>query len=199
MFQSDNLRRVTHYAIEQHNGQNRKDGEAYVLHVLRVGERAANFATHGNKDFVTTVGVLHDILEDCESVDHKKFRKMWGNRVTDTVEELTKREVVETDKKLENFFAKSKEEVERLSKATYFAKLVKVADIEDNVVSMAKLNMLNSSESEWATIWLLKKWRLMPHLIEVNPRLWQPTMQKVEAKLKELHPNFLEDRRARGP
>ena len=73
-----------------HYGQTDKQGEPYILHVMRVVERVRELGWKG--DYLVTA-VLHDVLEDGTpppSVD--ELKGLFGSRVAAAVVALTKRD-----------------------------------------------------------------------------------------------------------
>lgn len=198
MFQSDLVERAVLFAIDEHNGQTRRDGSAYILHPIRVGQKASQYVTHGHREFIMVCGVFHDLIEDT-NVDYDSLRKKFGPRIADVVRHVTKSDVEEGPNKLNNFFAKVKEERERMQKACYYSRIVKAADVLDNIECMTNDVVQYDHDKEWATGWLLKKYHLLPVLNDVTPRLFNQVEAKLMSRLTELHPNFRDDRRAKGP
>ena len=101
-------------AVKAHIGQVDKAGQAYILHPLRV-----MFAVEG--EVARMVAILHDVVEDSHfSLDD--LRDMgYSDEVLSALNCLTRRD----DETYMEF-------VER-AKANPIARLVKIADIEDNI------------------------------------------------------------------
>jgi len=91
------------FATEAHAGQVRKfTGEPYITHPIAVAEIALRNESIGLqygsasfrqniKDKLYIVAILHDTLEDCESVTKEILVKEFGQDIADSVDALTKR------------------------------------------------------------------------------------------------------------
>jgi (p)ppGpp synthase/HD superfamily hydrolase len=75
-------------ALEAHAGQTRKglDGHPYVIHPLHVGLMLARFDLD---EEVIQAGILHDVVEDCDSWTHDRIEELFGARVSALVVELS--------------------------------------------------------------------------------------------------------------
>lgn len=80
------IRKAYECARENHIGQFRKSGEAYIVHPLQVGYILAMLRT-GPKTICA--GLLHDVLEDC-TLTREEMSKEFGEEVTQLVEAVTK-------------------------------------------------------------------------------------------------------------
>lgn len=74
------------FAHEKHEGQFRKSGEPYVVHVIQVGYILAQLRTGLQ---TIAAGLLHDVIEDC-SVSDDDFKQRFGEEVYRLVEAVTK-------------------------------------------------------------------------------------------------------------
>jgi len=100
-------------ATKAHDGQIDKAGKPYILHPLRV---MMNVESMDAK----IVAVLHDIIEDTNLTIYDLVVEGFSNEIIDAIECLTKRE----NEDYIDFI--------RRCKTNNIAKLVKLADIEDN-------------------------------------------------------------------
>lgn len=73
-------------AKKQHEGQFRKSGEPYLVHLTSVAYILAQLRTGPT---TIAAGLLHDVIEDCEVVC-EEMREMFGDEVTMLVEAVTK-------------------------------------------------------------------------------------------------------------
>lgn len=73
-------------AKKQHEGQFRKSGEPYLVHLTSVAYILAQLRTGPT---TIAAGLLHDVIEDCE-VSSEEMRAMFGEEVTMLVEAVTK-------------------------------------------------------------------------------------------------------------
>ncbi len=124
------VRKAYEYASEMHEGQNRKSGEPYIMHPLRV---ARFIATWGFESDVICAALLHDCIEDCNTFS-ENITRLFGSSISEIVDAVTS-----LDKELENATNLTKEEIDRLSdiklkeKMTEKALFVKAADRLDNL------------------------------------------------------------------
>jgi (p)ppGpp synthase/HD superfamily hydrolase len=100
-------------ATKAHKNQVDKAGEPYILHPLRVMIKM-------NSIDLKIVAILHDVIEDSDYDDVDLINAGFTNEIVDAVVCLTKR-------KNENYMDYIKR-----CKTNYLAKIVKLADLEDN-------------------------------------------------------------------
>jgi GTP pyrophosphokinase len=80
------VREALEYAIEQHEGQTRKNGDPVITHPLHAAETIAALQL----DAATIAGaLLHDVQEDC-GVSNAEIAKRFGDEVALMVEGVTK-------------------------------------------------------------------------------------------------------------
>ena len=130
-----NLQRAIEIAVEAHKGQVDKGGNLYVLHPLRV---MMSLDTEDEK----IVGVLHDVVEDCECKGWTWDRlrsQGFSEKIIDALQSVSKtpEEEVEfshlkktgsEDAVRQHYFA-----FVRRAAANEIGRKVKVADIKDNL------------------------------------------------------------------
>jgi len=116
------------FAAERHAGQTRKGdaGDPYVTHPLRV---AASLARAGADEDAIVAAILHDTIEDTNTT-HAELRTRFGRRVADMVSEVTDDKLLSKEERINR-------QVEKAPHMTAGAKLIKVADKTDNVMSIA--------------------------------------------------------------
>jgi len=116
-------------ATRAHAGQKRKDGTDYIAHPVRVAIRCES-----KREKI--VALLHDVVEDT-SVGFKELRELgFDNSTLDAVDSVTKR----PGEKYADFVLRAK--------ANKIGRLVKVADIADN---MEDQSALDPDEAEFLT------------------------------------------------
>src|SRR5260370_5336148 len=80
------IREALEFAIEQHAGQLRKNGDPVITHPLHAAETIASLQLDG----ATIAGaLLHDVQEDC-AVSNAEISKRFGSEVAQMVEGVTK-------------------------------------------------------------------------------------------------------------
>lgn len=102
-------------AVEAHAGQFDKNGEPYINHPLRV---VRSVTIHGKIHSI--VAILHDVVEDTP-VTFKQIYEMFGYDVWEAVHALTRRD------------GESYSDFIKRCKANEIARVVKIADIQDNL------------------------------------------------------------------
>ena len=124
----DNIRlvyRASNLAAKLHQHQKRKDGSTpYIAHLLRVPHILS--CVFGCKDAVTiAAGILHDAIEDT-TADYDEIAESTSSEVADLVAFLT------NDMRLAEP-QRDREYDDRLAAAPWQARLIKLADVFDNL------------------------------------------------------------------
>lgn len=124
-----NLQRAIEIAVEAHKGQVDKAGSLYVLHPLRV---MMSLDTEDEK----IVGVLHDVVEDCEGWTWDRLRSEgFSEKIIDALQSVSKTPEEEAE------FRLLPEQLKLESYLLYIGRVVnndigkkvKIADIIDNL------------------------------------------------------------------
>ena len=116
------------FASRAHKSQKRRDGKTpYVSHVFRVAMTLAQLFAVKDPD-ILTMAVLHDTLEDTDT-DFEDLEKRYGRRIAEGVFLLSK------DKRLPEI-EREKVYCRQLKSAPAEVKLVKLADIHDNLLDV---------------------------------------------------------------
>lgn len=116
------LDKAVQIASRAHAGQTDKGGEPYMGHVLRVAAAAMGSGkTRASVEVLGTIGMLHDVVEDTE-VTLTDLAREFPYYVLEAVEVLTRREG-------ESYAAY----IERVSQAPETVRVVKLADLRDNM------------------------------------------------------------------
>jgi (p)ppGpp synthase/HD superfamily hydrolase len=124
-----NLEKAIKIAVEAHTGQVDKGGNPYILHPLRV-----MLSLNSKEERI--VGVLHDVVEDCEGWTWERLKDQGCSdeiiaalqSVSKTPEEEAEYRALPEDKKLDHYL----EFIQR-AKANKIGRNVKEADIRDNL------------------------------------------------------------------
>ena len=101
-------------AVEAHRGQRDKANQPYILHPLRV-----MFRLEGEIERI--VGVLHDVVEDCDLTFDDLRRLGYNEEVVTALDHVTRRQ----DETYDEFVERSLQHP--------IARRVKQADLEDNM------------------------------------------------------------------
>ena len=80
------IKKAYDYIMVKHEGQKRKSGEPYTIHLIWV---AYILSTLQTGPLTITAGLLHDVMEDCD-VSREEMMKEFGEEVTTLVEGVTK-------------------------------------------------------------------------------------------------------------
>ncbi|MDP2630103.1 MAG: HD domain-containing protein [Candidatus Uhrbacteria bacterium] len=118
-------------AKDAHKPQMRDDGTAYILHPLRATISLISECDIKNTDILCAM-LLHDVVEDTH-VTLSAIEKLFGGRVAALVSNVTRQR---TDNPTEDRVRKDKaEKFEKLLTADEETRLIKCADILDNIRS----------------------------------------------------------------
>lgn len=82
----DLIKKAYDFIMEKHEGQTRKSGEPYTIHLIWVAYILASLQTG---PMTITAGLLHDVMEDCD-VSEATMIELFGSEITSLVEGVTK-------------------------------------------------------------------------------------------------------------
>ena len=125
-----NLEKAIKIAVEAHTGQVDKGGNPYILHLLRV-------MLSQNSEDERIVGVLHDVVEDCEGWTWERLKEEGcSDEIIEALQSVSKtpeeekqfKEMDDPDEKMEHYL----QFIQR-AKANEIGRNVKAADIRDNL------------------------------------------------------------------
>lgn len=164
-----NIIKAFQCCVEWHGEQKRKyTGEPYFLHPLAVAKTVSCFT---DDEEVIIAALFHDVLEDTP-VKPDYIAGMFGNEVLKLILEVT-----DVSKKEDGNRAVRKAiDNEHLSKASYYGKLIKLADSRDNTSTIV------AYDKNFAKVYIAEKKVLMP-LIKIDHELWYHT----NALIDKLH------------
>lgn len=132
------LEKAIAMAVAAHSGQTDKSGRPYILHPLRLMCRMES-------DLDRVVAVLHDVIEDTSLTFGDLRTEGFPQEILDALDCLTKRK------------AESYDEFIRRAAANPTARVVKLADLEDN---MDVRRLTNVAEGDAARLTkYLRAWR----------------------------------------
>lgn len=162
------------FALEGHVGQQRKDGSTpYIVHPFRVFLFLLNEAGI-HDETVLAAAFLHDLIEDTDT-DYDDLNEKFGNEIADIVAVLSK------DKRLPE---KTREQRfnKQLANASWKAKIVKLADIYDNLCDMQNWNPPKSK----IVSTLREKLEQVKFLRKNLPNRYRPLVKRVLGRLNEM-------------
>ncbi|MEN0020325.1 MAG: HD domain-containing protein [Planctomycetota bacterium] len=124
--------RAAAFAAIKHAGQTRKDNRTpYVSHVFRVALTVRE--VFGCEDaHAMTAALLHDTIEDTDT-DYDDVSTRFGREVAELVVAVTKNMMLPDAEREADYDA-------RLAAADWRARLIKLADVYDNLTDMAGLS-----------------------------------------------------------
>ena len=142
-----NLEKAIKIAVEAHTGQVDKGGNPYILHPLRV---MLSLDTEEER----IVGVLHDVVEDCEGWTWKRLREQGcSDEIIEALKSVSKTPEAEKQfKKMDDPNEKLDHYLEFIKRAKFnkIGRNVKAADIKDNLdisriddITESDINRLN--------------------------------------------------------
>ena len=122
------------FALEAHGDQKRKGTEIpYVSHLVQV---AGLVLEHGGDVEQAIAGLLHDVIEDCESVDESTIYECFGPEVARIVHSCTDVLEGEPSKEKSEWLKRKQRYIEHLCDADVRVKLVAACDKLDNLRSL---------------------------------------------------------------
>ena len=142
-----NLEKAIKIAVEAHTGQVDKGGNPYILHPLRV---MLSLDTEEER----IVGVLHDVVEDCEGWTWERLREQGcSDEIIEALKSVSKTPEEEKQfKKMDDPNEKLDHYLEFIKRAKFnkIGRNVKAADIKDNLdisriddITESDINRLN--------------------------------------------------------
>ena len=125
-----NLEKAIKIAVEAHTGQVDKGGNPYILHPLRV-------LLSLNSEEERIVGVLHDVVEDCEGWTWERLREQGcSDEIIEALKSVSKTPEEEKQfKKMDDPNEKLDHYLKFIKRAKFnkIGRNVKAADIKDNL------------------------------------------------------------------
>ena len=82
----DLIQKAYDFIMVKHEGQKRKSGEPYTIHLIWVAYILTTLQTGPT---TIAAGLLHDVMEDCD-VSHDELVERFGEEITSLVEGVTK-------------------------------------------------------------------------------------------------------------
>lgn len=157
--QSSLVRRANQFAETAHASVNqlRDNGDPYIVHPRAVARILFQL---GYSEIVLAAALLHDTVEDTP-VTFAEIEDSFGKEVSTLVEWLTK----DSDPSIGNRKARKAHECDRISKAPYLAKCIKLADITNNIEDVVKGN------PAFAKVYIPEKKAMLSVLKDADPRL----------------------------
>jgi (p)ppGpp synthase/HD superfamily hydrolase len=169
--QSDLILAARTFAEKAHGEQKRKYlGTPYVDHCFEVANLVASV---GGTDVMICAALLHDTLEDTETV-RGDFVTCFGDvgiLIGDLVVELTDVSTPEDG----NRKARKAKDLEHLSRATPTAQTIKLADTISNSLNIIAL------DPAFSKVYIPEMKQRFPHLQQGDPRLLDLATRQVEA------------------
>lgn len=159
-------------ATQAHRGQKRKGkDEDYICHPMRVAERVRGL---GGDEAMVCAALLHDVVEDTDiPLDH--IDRVFGTDVGNLVLELTEPKHTGL-----NRHTRVTREIMRLLTISPRAKVIKLADIEDNLSAIEDLDL------KFGRQYLREKLRALGVLRNANRDFYQRVIKLAYQKAEKL-------------
>ena len=137
-----NLEKAIKIAVEAHTGQVDKGGNPYILHPLRV---MLSLDTEEER----IVGVLHDVVEDCEGWTWERLREQGcSDEIIEALKSVSKTPEEEKQfKKMDDPNEKLDHYLEFIKRAKFnkIGRNIKAADIKDNL-DISRIDDITASD-----------------------------------------------------
>ena len=122
------------YAARHHAGQTRKGKKTpYVSHVISV---SGIVLENGGDMDQAVAALLHDLVEDCDTVTHQDILELFGPRVAQIVEDCTDTLPGDNSEKKSPWKLRKDRYLETMKRASEHSLLVAAADKRHNLGSM---------------------------------------------------------------
>jgi (p)ppGpp synthase/HD superfamily hydrolase len=172
------LTQVSEFAKAGHESINQRrkySGEPYHTHVFRVADKVQ---THGFCPAVIAAALMHDLIEDVNVYPYNEegIKEKFGERVCNLVLELTD-EFTSANYPNINRAGRKKLEADRLSKISFSAKAIKLADLIDNTQDIV------ANDPGFARKYLQEKEEIL-HLMVRSGDVFRPLYDEALANLE---------------
>lgn len=166
------IERAIQFAEEKHRTQERRSGEPYITHPIKVAVIIReNKESHKINELVSAA-LLHDILEDT-IVDERELKELFGNLVLSLVKELT------TDEQEEEKLGKKEYLAKKMKNMSSWALVIKLADRLDNVSDMNTANPEFKKRYTEETEYILKEIESKRELSKTHKNLIKKIKEKI--------------------
>lgn len=161
----EKVKKAYRFALDKHQNQYRKSGEAFIMHPVAVAELLADLRL----DFTSIIAaLLHDVVEDTD-VSLEQIKKQFGPEVTNLIDGLTKLDLIK-------FSTQEEEQAENIRKMILaMAKdirvvLIKLADRLHNMQTISHLGWQQQTEKAKET---LEIYAPLSHRLGISQFKWQ--------------------------
>jgi (p)ppGpp synthase/HD superfamily hydrolase len=130
-------------AKEQHGNKRRKYGEKelYYNHPFGVAERLEEFDEYRINENIIAAAYLHDTIEDTP-MDYEALKAQFNEKIAELVRELTSdSSKYNSNKEDSKYLAKAKYLTDKINKMSKEARIIKLADRENNVSSLSECSV----------------------------------------------------------
>lgn len=134
--------KAIYIATKAHSGQKRKDGKDYISHPLAVAkivEETLEEVGCGESEYIVAAAILHDVIEDTcwtEDMIREELMSVAPKSQVDITISLVKVLSRDNGQSYFNFIQAIKSH-----KYSFFAKIIKLADIEHNLSDLPEGNL----------------------------------------------------------
>lgn len=174
------------FAVRAHTGQTR-DGDdplPYVTHPIEVVANLRYVGGVTDQDMLAA-GFLHDVLEECPSINSADIASRFGRRVSELVISVTRQEPAERDTRglspSEIYVLRSKLLLAEIAQMSEESQTIKLADRLSNLVGSAATR--NEDKQERYVDQTRRMLRIIPE--SVNPALWDSVRKTAAIKRGE--------------
>lgn len=164
-------------AVESHMGQKRKYSEDdYIIHPMRVLQHVSfilrdyDIQTNLDEEEILCAAILHDTIEDTD-VTREYIETYFSTNVANLVQELTKKSLGSKENRRE----RNRIDNEYLATVSNEAKIIKMADIFDNILDMEKC-----PDKGWVKKYLNEKLEQLTYIEDALPELSERIKKQIK-------------------
>jgi (p)ppGpp synthase/HD superfamily hydrolase len=168
VYEMNLIQKAREFAKKQHGNKKRKCNEDkfYYMHPYAVARQLQKFGHYKDKKNIIAAAYLHDVIEET-GIGYKELKTLFNVQVADLVKELTSDAAKYKDaNENKGYLAKGKYLTNKLNNMSENARVIKLADREDNVSSLSECSPSFATRYAKETQYILNHIEFEPNRVE---------------------------------